>query len=545
MHALRSRTRYTTICRYHRQLSGHKNYATSPLSSLHQGQSYNRQEEQTGQRPTRKDTQHGEPATAAAKEPGAMARRLEQMTDEALESSGARADKIVAETGFSEELKKKLEGKILDAGIKSENAHAFAEVSMPASAGQGTRDVALAQPWSGEEMLSDTTLRMLTDAYKPMRIPSGGGAKMSTNPIDLRPKIRSVDKGMRLASARDKTSIYSQSQDNTMSAGEREAMRRQLQERFQPGARSIPATVQGIQSIASQRIEDAIARGLFKNIPRGKGVNVERDHNADSPFIDTTEYFMNKIVKKQDLTPPWIEKQAEIHSFAARFRGRLRADWKRHAARVIASRGGSMEEQIMRAKAYASAEAIDNPNKAKKDVEGSTETPDSKTSPIVEEKTISLDSKTVIMESSTSTDDNTVSLPENLSIPLETELKLPPFRDPAWNSIEASYHTMAINQLNSLTRSYNLMAPELAKKPYYSLERELRACYAEVAPQLADEIRNRALAPKLKVDIINHTPGGVMQRFSGGESAKVVADRRKPYGFKEFWRDLFPAKEGV
>ena len=502
---------------------------------------------------TTKDTQHDRPAAAAkdiqhdkpkaaAEEPGAMARRLEQMTDEGLESSGTRADKMVSEAGFSEELKKKLQEKIIDAGFRREHARAFAEASMPAGAGRGTRDIASAQPWSGEETLTDTSLRMLTDAYKPMRV---SGVKISANPIDLRLKSRSVDRGTRLASAKDKTSIYALSQDNTMSAGEREAMRRQLQERFHPGARSLPATVQGLQSVASQRIEDAIARGLFKNIPRGKGVNVERDHNADSPFIDTTEYFMNKIVKKQDLTPPWIEKQAEIHGFAARFRGRLRADWKRHAARVIASRGGSLQEQIARAKAYARAEAIDNPPKAKKDTGGGIQASGNTSSTFIGEKVSVPDSKMVVMESSTSAAGNIASPPENLSVPLEAELKLPPFRDPAWNSIETSYHTMAINQLNSLTRSYNLMAPELAKKPYYSLERELRACYAEVAPQLADEIRNRALAPKAKVEIISHAPGSVMQRFAGGESAKVVADRRKSYGFKEFWRDLFATKEGA
>jgi hypothetical protein len=66
---------------------------------------------------------------------------------------------------------------------------------------------------------------------------------------------------------------------------EREAMRREFKERFAPAARAMPNTVTGLAALANERIEDAIARGQFKNIPRGKGV--ERDRRADNPFVDT------------------------------------------------------------------------------------------------------------------------------------------------------------------------------------------------------------------------------------------------------------------
>lgn len=182
-----------------------------------------------------------------------------------------------------------------------------------ASAGKGTRDIAAAAPWTGTEALGDVTLRMLDDAHKPLR--GAGPPRMPTVRapsvnVDMRLKAsKPKSRGERLANARDKTSIYAMTQDSSISEKEKEEMRKLLKERFQPGARPMPTTIQGLQSVASQRIEDAIARGQFKNIPRGKGVNVQRDHNADSPFIDTTEYFMNKIIQKQDLTPPWVEKQ--------------------------------------------------------------------------------------------------------------------------------------------------------------------------------------------------------------------------------------------
>lgn len=115
-----------------------------------------------------------------------------------------------------------------------------------------------------------------------------------------------------------------------------------------------------------------------------------------------------------------------------------------------------------------------------------------------------------------------------------------PFRDAQWEETEKSYQTLAIKQLNDLTRSYNLMAPNLAKKPYFALERELQTCFADVAPQVAAAIRERALAPKVKgVEVVGHKPGSVLEKFSVDKASHVYDERKPQYGFKQFWRDLF------
>lgn len=339
-------------------------------------------------------------------------------------------------------------------------------------------------------------------------------------------------------------------------------MRKILKERFTAGARPMPGSVQGLAALANERIEDAIARGQFKNIARGKGLNVERDHNANSPFLDTTEYFMNKIIQKQEIVPPWIEKQQELIKAANVFRARLRTDWKRHAARVIASKGGSLETQVKRAEAYAEAEAANNPKTTKTesmteiDHEGrlsqvtvmetptpSSETTDSKIT-VSEDLAIKSPTSQPHQEPSVINNHASASRVEN-SPPIASPLpRLAPFRDPAWESLERAYHTLAITEINNITRSYNLQAPDLAKKPYFSLERELRSCYADVAPQLPNEIRERARKPeKIRVEIVGHTPGGVLEKFSG-EKVKVYDSRKPNYGFKQFWKDLW-GSDGV
>ena len=413
---------------------------------------------------------------------------------------------------------------------------------------------------------------MLTDVHKPMRRPSNiPTPRAPPLSVDMRMK-KAVQKsqGERLANARDRTSVYALSQDSSFTEKEKEAMRKQMKDQFTAGARPMPASVQGLAALANERIEDAISRGQFRNIPRGKGTNTGRDYNANSPFIDTTEYFMNKIIQKQEIVPPWIEKQQELVKAAAVFRSRLRADWKRHAARVIASKGGPIEAQIRRSEAYAAAEAATNPTTTKTealseiDHEGRlsqvtvTESPafaaEDADSKITVSEDLAAEAPSVVSSAPTEvpTANSDESIPkytssDAASLPPQAPTTLPtvsPFRDPTWQSLEHAYHTLAISELNSLTRSYNLQAPSLAKKPYFSLDRELKACFADIAPQLPDEIKERARAPKkVRVEIIGHRPGGVLERF-GGDKAKVWDERRPQYGWKEFWRDLW-GKEGV
>lgn len=365
---------------------------------------------------------------------------------------------------------------------------------------------------------------MLTDSYKPLR---GNGLVRIARPtgqiinVDLWPKKAAQNKGERLATARDRTSAYAMSQDRSLSEHEKGQMRNVLKERFTPGARPMPATIQGLASLADRRITDAIAQGKFRNIPRGKGKNTERDHMANSPFLDTTEYFMNKIIKKQAIVPPWIEKQQELVKATAVFRSRLRADWKRHVVRVIASKGGTLEEQVSRARGYAAAEAV--------------------IASKVKSRSVTKDEKTASTD--TETPSNSSEFPARNIATTNDDPFPSPFRDPSWESLEKPYHTLAIVSLNNLARDYNLQAPTLAKKSYYSLSRELASCFADVAPMVVAEILARALSGSDLQRGDDKTGGkllrsGLLERWAG-QNVKVVDSTKAHYGFREFWKDVW------
>lgn len=431
-----------------------------------------------------------EPSKDEASEPelGPLARKLQEATEEALFTGGRAGRQAIESAGFSDDLKDRLLDKIANASFKNQHADAFSKAGLtdaqPGTPIAGYGDAAV---WTGEETTPDAVRRMLEDAHKPLKPELRG--KHQLGPIDTRRKKPPIlNPGQKISAARERASAYT-----GLSEKEKDDMKREFQERFEPEGR-MPSSISGMASLANERIENAIARGQFKDIKRGPGV--ERDDRMDNPFVDTTEYLMNRIIKRQDIVPPWIEKQQELAKEVNVFRTRMRSDWKRHAARMIASKGGSLQEQMQRAELYAAAERARNP------IGGG--------------------------------DDGGADGISTVSRP---------FRDPDWERTEAKYMNLAVEKLNSIARSYNLMAPDLAKKPYYSVERELARCFADVAPLLAGEIKERARIPAkttLGLPEARRSGSAVTGHLPGKEDVKVhLEGDEKAYGMKEFWRDFW------
>jgi hypothetical protein len=114
-----------------------------------------------------------------------MARRLSQMTEDAMLEGGRSARRNLEQAGFSEDLKRQLEERVKAASFKSEHAAAHSILDMPVSAGQGTRETAAAPAWTGTESFQDTALRMLDDASKPIRTPY-----KIPQPVNLQPAAK-------------------------------------------------------------------------------------------------------------------------------------------------------------------------------------------------------------------------------------------------------------------------------------------------------------------------------------------------------------------
>jgi len=61
-------------------------------------------------------------------------------------------------------------------------------------------------------------------------------------------------------------------------------------------------------------------------------------------------------------------------------------------------------------------------------------------------------------------------------------------RDPEWEERERSYHEAALDEVNSLVRKHNAMAPYIARRALYTLDSELERTYRESAQEIHLEI---------------------------------------------------------
>lgn len=151
---------------------------------------------------------------------------------------------------------------------------------------------------------------------------------------------------------------------------------------------------------------------------------------------------------------------------------------------MISSRGGTLDSKVHLAEEYAFAESIENPSQKQVEqmntisAEGQLAqvTITAEPKPEHSSDTAHLEEQIKVMEQ-TFDEEGNLKPPELVTVSTEqpTLSHVPPpaptrrptvpaFRDPQWLQTERSYHELAIKELNNLTRSYNLMAPDLAKK---------------------------------------------------------------------------------
>lgn len=252
---------------------------------------------------------------------GYMTRRLRQLAEEAepVRHDSTFGQSIPDEDFMSEQELKDIQERLSGRTFKEDHAQHIAAASLPSSASKHTRDIAYSKPWTGTESQEDAVLRMLVDVNRPIRVsdgrgsfgsrarlsgPAGGAGNGAVIPMPTMAKA--LPNSVRLSEAREKSLEYtlSKGSDKPVSKKDQKKGINQLEEdsefkkiyaeRFRP-PRAMPGTLHGLRALADERIEDARARGQFKNIPRGG--KLDMDARISSPFLDTTEFFLNRIIQ--------------------------------------------------------------------------------------------------------------------------------------------------------------------------------------------------------------------------------------------------------
>ncbi|KAH3682851.1 hypothetical protein WICPIJ_006190 [Wickerhamomyces pijperi] len=190
-----------------------------------------------------------------------------------------------------------------DQKFKYQNQQKLSHLQIPTHANKHSRDLAMSEPWTGQESIKTTTLRMLQDKNKPLKI------------------NRHVKK---IESAKNTVLEHSlnkpQPTTKAKLADEDSKFKEIYAEKFTP-----IGSFDKIMTIADARIEQAMREGQFRTLPRGKKLDVEI-----GTYVDRTEHHLNKVLIKQNITPPWIERQSDTNSAIRSFKVELIGKFENH-----------------------------------------------------------------------------------------------------------------------------------------------------------------------------------------------------------------------
>ncbi|ODV63767.1 uncharacterized protein ASCRUDRAFT_73552 [Ascoidea rubescens DSM 1968] len=334
--------------------------------------------------------------------------------------------------------------------FKKHEKQIYISEKIPKNIDKFSKDNALSAPWTGEESVHDANLRMLVDSHKPLK------QKISGNGLLKMPIAKRKSVSDRFSEAREKSLDYSLSKiSETKSPQEEEddGFKEMYRERLLGpellGPTSFASTISAISSLADERIEEARKRGEFDNLPN-RGKPMASNPHQSNPHLDRTEYHMNNILIKQDIVPPWIEKQTSVDLQIKHFRQGLQKKWRSRAINLVIENNKNSNNQ----------------------------------------------QKLQIMQSFA---DNEI----NKTGPL--------LRDPAWENSQKSSLTPTLRSLNDIIRGYNLMAPMPSQKFYLLEDRELERCYKETAPHLVDALKRHLMGassstPQIKINPATYIP---------------------------------------
>lgn len=125
----------------------------------------------------------------------------------------------------------------------------------------------------------------------------------------------------RLESAQSRAIKYKLRQEKISQArdeNEQSQFRQLYTERFTP-----IGSFEKLESLADRRIEESMKQGGFQGLGADKIRGKPADLPKPNPHLSTTQHYLNNILVKQNIVPPWIEKQSSVNRDISNLRNDL------------------------------------------------------------------------------------------------------------------------------------------------------------------------------------------------------------------------------
>ncbi|MBM6386961.1 MAG: DUF1992 domain-containing protein [Paenibacillus sp.] len=109
----------------------------------------------------------------------------------------------------------------------------------------------------------------------------------------------------------------------------------------------VPRSINDMGLLSDEIIRSARARGEFEDLP-GRGKPFVQDPLMNNPYIDTTEYYLNKIIQRNGAAPPWVMKQQEVNTDISTFRTQMKSAIQRCISNVRESKSSIDKNELLK-----------------------------------------------------------------------------------------------------------------------------------------------------------------------------------------------------
>ena len=202
------------------------------------------------------------------------------------------------------------------------------------------------KPWDGDEPVDHSVLRMIMDKYRhPLRVE--GAAKRNlpqpqssyTPPappkeekssqkkkVERESKQREI-KQTRIVHAKDAAFHYAFEKKYPTPTSSQGPTKKDIDwEDWE--TEKVPRSINDMGLLSDEVIRSARARGEFNDLP-GRGKPMELDPLINNPFVDRTEYYMNRMMQRNGAAPPWVMMQQEVDTEISTLRLQMKTAFKR------------------------------------------------------------------------------------------------------------------------------------------------------------------------------------------------------------------------
>lgn len=215
------------------------------------------------------------------------------------------------------------------------------------------------KPWDGEEPVNHSVLRMIMDKYRhPLRVEGAAKRNIPKPQSNYTPppppslpqkeekssQKKKVERELmetkmkqnRILNAKDAAFTYSFEKKYPTPSEEKTHLGDNVKKSYLKkdvdwedwDLEEVPRSINEMGLLSDERIRAARARGEFNDLP-GRGKPIEQDPLINNPFVDRTEYFLNRIIQRNGAAPPWVIMQQEVDTEVSTFRSQMKSAVKR------------------------------------------------------------------------------------------------------------------------------------------------------------------------------------------------------------------------